>query len=60
MIRPTLNRRPLFSLIFAAVLVPILFTGCTDPDDPGKKVPNKTPETRLSNVPPPGTISTKS
>ena len=58
MIRLTENRRSICILIFAAVLGPILFGGCTECGDCGTQNANKTPETRLSNVPPPGTIST--
>ncbi len=56
--RPTLRHRQFFPFIIAAVLVPLLLAGCTEPKEPGTKFANKDPETRLSNVPPPGTIST--
>ncbi len=58
MIFSTATRRPLLSLGIPFIILQLLLGGCTEPDDVGKVYPNQTPETRLSNVPPPGTIST--
>jgi hypothetical protein len=58
MIRQTKHRSILFILIVSAVLLAILAAGCTEPSDKGSLKANRPPESRLSNVPPPGTIST--
>jgi hypothetical protein len=44
------------AVVFLIVFAVALF-GCTEPDDGGTKYPNNPPQTRLSNVPPPGIIS---
>lgn len=58
MIRQTVNKTAIAATIVAAALLALAAAGCTDPSDGGSLKPNRQPETRLSNVPPPGTIST--
>jgi hypothetical protein len=58
MIRQTKNFTSALVLIASAALLTVLAAGCTEPDKPGEKHLNREPESRLSNVPPPGTVST--
>lgn len=58
MIDPRIFRRRASRFVPLLALSLGLLASCTEPDKPGEKLPNRTPETRLSNVPPPGTIST--
>lgn len=57
-----ITTRTRFHTAIPALILTLIFSvsffGCTECDECGAVLPNRMPETRLSNVPPPGTIST--